>query len=181
MAHFFILIRPQGGDGPHVMRTGADKIARQVLAAVEPLIETLVAAEGCEVVDLTYRREPQGWVLRVYIDRSGGVSIGDCQAVSRQIDDMLEARAVMRGAYNLEVSSPGLNRPLRKAADFERFAGSRVRIKTREPVQGRRNFLGTLRGCAEGAVRVDIGGTDVLLPLDSISRANIEYNFSGKK
>jgi len=152
-----------------------------MLAVAEPLIEALVTDESCELVDVTYRRESHGWVLRVYIDRPGGVTLGDCQAVSRQLGDMLEARNVMRFAYNLEVSSPGLNRPLKKAADFERFAGSRVRVKTRAPVEGRRNFLGTLGGCTDGTVVLDIDGTGVQLPLASISRAHIEYDFGSKK
>ncbi|MBM4310859.1 MAG: ribosome maturation factor RimP [Deltaproteobacteria bacterium] len=161
--------------------TDMHKAARQVLSVAEPLIETLVTDEGCELVDVTYHREPQGWVLRVYIDRTGGVTIADCQSISRQLGDMLEARDVMRHAYTLEVSSPGLNRPLKKAADFERFAGQRVRVKTKAAVQGRRNFLGKLLGCADGLVQVDVDGTGVRLPLDSIGRANIEYDFSGKK
>jgi ribosome maturation factor RimP len=161
--------------------TDMPKAARQVLSVAEPLIEALVTDEGCELVDVTYHREPQGWVLRVYIDRSGGVTIADCQSISRQLGDMLEARDVMRHAYNLEVSSPGLNRPLKKAADFERFAGCQVRVKTKDAVQGRRNFLGRLLGCTDDLVCVDVDGISVRLPLDSIGRANIEYDFSSKK
>ena len=160
---------------------GMDKTARQVLALAEPLMEALVTGEGCELVDMTYQREPQGWVLRVYIDRPGGVTIADCQSISRQAGDMLEGKDVIRHAYNLEVSSPGLNRPLRKSADFERFAGQRVRIKMAPDVQGRRNFLGKLTGCADGLVHLDVDGVSVQLPLDSISRAHIEYEFSSKK
>ena len=160
---------------------GMDKTARQVLALAEPLMEALVSGEGCELVDMTYQREPQGWVLRVYIDRPGGVTIADCQSISRQAGDMLEGKDVIRHAYNLEVSSPGLNRPLKKSADFERFAGQRVRIKLDPGVQGRRNFLGKLIGCTDGLVRLDVDGVSVQLPLDSISRAHIEYEFSSKK
>jgi len=155
--------------------------ARQVLSVAAPLIEALVTDEGCELVDVTYHREPQGWVLRVYIDRPGGVTIADCQGISRQLGDMLEARDVMRHAYNLEVSSPGLNRPLKKATDFVRFAGQRVRVKTKAAVQGRRNFLGKLLGCADDLVQVEVDGISVRLPLDSIGRATIEYDFSSKK
>ncbi len=161
--------------------TDMNKAARRICALAEPLIEALVTDEGCELVDVTYRREPQGWVLRVLIDRTGGVTIADCQAISRLIGDMLDAREVMRYGYNLEVSSPGLNRPLKRAADFERFAGRQVRVTTKAAVQGRRNFLGKLLGCADGLVTLDIDGTRVHLPLDSIGRANIEYDFSGKK
>jgi ribosome maturation factor RimP len=161
--------------------TGCNRTARQVLAQAEPIIESLAAEEGCELVDMTYQREPQGWVLRVYIDRPGGVTVGDCQKISTQIGDTLEGKDIMRYAYNLEVSSPGLNRPLKKAADFERFAGRLVRIKTRAPIDGRRNFLGRLTGCADGLVCLDIDGTCVRLPLDSIGRAHIEYEFIQQK
>ena len=158
-----------------------DKTARKVLSLAEPLIETLVAGEGCELVDLVYQREPHGWVLRVYLDRPGGVTIADCQAISRQIGDVLEAKDVMRHAYNLEVSSPGLNRPLKKAADFERFAGQRVRIKMRGPLDGRRNFLGRLIGCTDGLVSLDVDGASLQFPLEGISKAHIEYDFDSKK
>jgi len=161
--------------------TAMDKAARRVLASAEPLIEALVIDEGCELVDLVYQREPRGWVLRVYIDRPDGVTITNCQAVSRQIGDVLEAKDVMLHAYNLEVSSPGLNRPLKKAADFERFAGQRVRVKMSSGVQGQRNFLGTLTGCTDGLVFLDVDGEGVQLPLESISKANIEFDFSSKK
>ncbi len=158
-----------------------DKAARKVLALAEPLVEALVLDEGCELVDITYHREPQGWVLRIYIDRPGGVTIADCQGISRQVGDMLEGKDVLRNAYNLEVSSPGLNRPLKKSADFERFAGQRIRIKTRVAVEGRRNFLGQLTGCADGLVFLDVDGVSVQVPLDSIGKAHIEYDFSSKK
>jgi ribosome maturation factor RimP len=161
--------------------TGVDKTAQKVLALAEPLVEALVADEGCELVDITYQREPQGWVLRIYIDRPGGVTVDDCQAVSRQVGDMLEGKDVLRYAYNLEVSSPGLNRPLKKAADFERFAGQRVRIKTSAAVEGRKNFSGKLTGYADGLVCLEIDGENVRLPLDSIGKAHIEYDFSCKK
>jgi len=158
-----------------------DKAARKVLALAEPLVEALVLDEGCELVDITYHREPQGWVLRIYIDRPGGVALADCQGISRQVGDMLEGKDVLRNAYNLEVSSPGLNRPLKKSADFERFAGQRVRIKTRVAVEGRRNFLGQLTGCVDGLVCLDVDGVSVQVPLDSIGKAHIEYDFSSKK
>jgi len=158
-----------------------DKTASKVLAMAEPLIEALAADEGCELVDVTYQREPQGWVLRVYIDKTGGVTISDCRGISRQLGDILEGKDIMRSAYNLEVSSPGVNRPLKKAADFERFAGQRVRIKMRIVVEGRKNFLGQLTGCSEGLVHLDINGKSVQLPLESISKAHIEYDFGSKK
>ena len=158
-----------------------DKTARKVLAMAEPLIEELAAGEGYELVDVTYQREPQGWVLRVYIDKNGGVTISDCQGISRQLGDILEGKDVMRSAYNLEVSSPGINRLLKKPADFERFAGQRVRIKMRVAVEGRKNFLGKLTGCSDGQVHLDMDGESVQVPLEDISKAHIEFDFGSKK
>ncbi len=158
-----------------------DKTVRQVLSVAEPLVEALATDEGFELVDMTYQREPQGWVLRVYIDRPGGVTIADCQSISRQTGDMLEGKDVLRNAFNLEVSSPGLNRPLKKSADFERFVGQRVRIKTRIAVQGCRKFLGQLTGCVDGLVCLNVDGVSMQVPLESISKAHIEYDFSSKK
>jgi ribosome maturation factor RimP len=158
------------------------RAADRVLQAAAPLIEDILVHEGLELVDVVYQREPHGWVLRVLIDRQGGVTLDDCSHISHQISDVLDVKDVMRGAYHLEVSSPGLNRPLRTRRDFSRFAGSTVRIRTCRPLEGRRNFKGRLLGCEGDAVSVLVEGTARVLPIDLIARAHVEYDFgAGKK
>jgi ribosome maturation factor RimP len=160
----------------------SESVADRVLREAAPLIEDILAHEAMELVDLVYQREPHGWVLRIFIDRQGGVTLNDCSRISHQISDVLDVKEVMRGAYNLEVSSPGLNRPLRKQADFKRFIGSTVRIRTRMPREGRRNFKGRLLGCEGDDVIVLVEGASRAVPVRDIARAHIEYDFdAGRK
>ena len=114
------------------------------------LLEPIVAREGFELVEVEWGREGPAWVLRLFVDRPGGVNIDHCQELSRLVETVLDVEDFIEPAYNLEVSSPGLDRPLRKPADFERFAGQRVVVKTYGPLPTaggpRRNWTGTLRG-----------------------------------
>jgi len=129
------------------------RVADEVRALAGPIAGT----QGLELVDVEFRREARGWVLRVYLDSPRGIGVADCQAVSERLGDRLDAEGLIEHPYALEVSSPGLDRPLRAAVDFTRFAGRRARIRTTEPLNGQRNFQGILRGhgsfCAMGWVR----------------------------
>ncbi|NIQ96392.1 MAG: ribosome maturation factor [Desulfuromonadales bacterium] len=150
---------------------------------VEGLIEPVLSDLGYELVDLEYRREGRDMVLRFYIDREGGVTLDDCVDVSREVGSLLEVEDVIPGSFRLEVSSPGLDRPLKKKADFERFAGNLARIKMLDRIDPdgrgheRKTFVGRLQGLREGSVVLELsdkkGGT-ALLPLDGIERANLE-------
>jgi ribosome maturation factor RimP len=148
-----------------------------IVKAVWELAEPVVLSRGLELVDVEFRRERQGWVLRIYIDRPGGVTLGDCVRVSEILSDLLDARDFIHHPYNLEVSSPGLDRPLRKPEDFERFAGDKVKITIKEPLEGRRNFTGLLRGLRENKVLLEIEGRVWELPLEDIKKAHIKYEF----
>ena len=126
-------------------------------------------------------RAGPAWVLRVFVDRPGGVTIDHCQELSRTIEPLLDVEDFIEPAYNLEVSSPGVDRPLRKAADFERFAGQRAHVKTFAPVDApagpRKNWTGTLRGFADGAVLIEVDGAVHRIPHDKIAKAHLEYDF----
>jgi ribosome maturation factor RimP len=118
----------------------ADRIIRATEALARPIAEEL----GLELVEVQFRRE-SGWVLRLFIDREqGGVHVDDCAAVSRQVGAALEVEDIINHAYTLEVSSPGAERPLKRVEDFVRFAGRRIRIKLKEPVNSEYVFFGTL-------------------------------------
>ena len=145
----------------------------------------VAADRGLEIFDVQFRREASGMVLRVQIDRPGpaataeeSVSVDDCATVSRELSAILDVEDVVPAAYTLEVSSPGLDRPLRRAQDYARFAGRRAKIVMREKVDGQAFFKGTLAGVDGDAVLVD--GDDRQrhrVPLQLITRANLEVDF----
>ncbi len=152
----------------------ADRVVREA----EPLIKDIVEQEGMELVDLVYRNESHGWVLRVLVDKEGGVTLEDCSFVSHQIGDVLDVKDVVRHAFNLEVSSPGINRPLKKEKDFLRVIGETVRVKTSKALESRRNFKGRLIRCADATVFIEIDGNEYAVPLRLIDRANLEFDFT---
>jgi len=159
---------------------GAEPIAERARRVLDPVIER----DGFELVDVEWAREGQAWVLRVYVDRPGGVTIDHCQELSRTLETILDVEDFIEPAYSLEVSSPGVNRPLRKPEHFQKFAGERVHVKAFGPIEGsapgqapRKNWTGVLRGFADGMVEVDVDGTLHRIPLEKIAKANIEYDF----
>lgn len=156
---------------------GSESIADQARRLLEPVI----ARDGFELVEVEWGREGSSWVLRLFVDRPGGVTVEHCQELSRTIEPILDVEDFIEPAYALEVSSPGLDRPLRKPADFARFAGQRVQVKTYGPVDTpagpRKNWSGTLKGFKDGAVELDVDGTLHRIPHDRIAKAHLEYDF----
>lgn len=138
---------------------------------LEKMVEPVVAGMGYELVDL--QAGNGGRMLRLFIDKPGGIDVEDCAAVSRQLSRVFEVEGV--DYERLEVSSPGLDRPLRKASDFARFAGHKAEIRMRTPdATGRRKFMGVLRGAEEGRISMELEGqTSVRLALDDIERAHL--------
>lgn len=138
--------------------------------SVEAKVEPAVAGMGYELVDV--QTSNGGRMLRVFIDKPGGITVGDCAAVSRQLTRVLPVEGV--DFERLEVSSPGLDRPLRKAGDFSRFAGQKAEVRMRTPdATGRRKFVGVLRGAEAGQVKVEFDGQTVALALEDIERARL--------
>jgi ribosome maturation factor RimP len=157
-----------------------EPIAERARSVLEPVLER----DGFELVEVEWLREGPAWVLRLYVDRPGGVTIEHCQEVSRTVEPILDVEDFIEPAYSLEVSSPGVNRPLRKPSDFDRFAGERAHVKTFGPVEGsapgqgpRKNWTGTLRGFKDGAVEIDVDGTLHRVPHDKIAKARLEFDF----
>ncbi|MGZ3427879.1 MAG: ribosome maturation factor RimP [Polyangia bacterium] len=152
------------------------------ITKLQSLAEPVVTGQGYELVDLEFKTEPGvGWVLRVFIDRpgsEGGVGLDDCAQVSRELSAVLDVGDVIPHHYSLEVSSPGLNRPLKKEADFQRFVGKKAKIRTRHPVgESRRNFSGTLVAVASGKVKIDVGDQVCEVPVEDVEKANLVYEF----
>ncbi len=157
------------GDGKGASQEG------DVLRRIWPLAESVAGGQGHEVVAVEYRREPHGWVLRVYIDHPGGVTLDHCQRMSEELGDHLDIENPIDHPYHLEVSSPGLDRPLVRETDFARFAGKAARITTREAIAGQRNFRGRLAGLEGQTVLLEPpDGQRVAIPYDLILRARLE-------
>ncbi|MGH8371452.1 MAG: ribosome maturation factor RimP [Gammaproteobacteria bacterium] len=137
------------------------------------MLEPVVATLGYELVELEFH----GGLLRIYIDQPDGVTLDDCERVSRQVSSVLDVEDPIPGAYSLEVSSPGLDRPLRKLSDFQRFAGHRVKLELTLPLDGRRRFAGILTGVDGDEVLVDVEGTQFRLPFTQMGKAHLVPEF----
>lgn len=143
------------------------------LRKLEGDLEALLALDAVELVDLQYRNEA-GWVLRLFIDKPGGVNLDDCQAVSDKVGAFLDASDQMTHSYRLEVSSPGMDRVLKKDKDFQRFAGHRVAVRMRAPVEGRRRFQGFLKGLEGGQLVLENEGAVVRLERAGVDEARLD-------
>ncbi|HJV34634.1 ribosome maturation factor RimP [Geomonas sp.] len=139
---------------------------------------------GMALVDVEYKREGRDMVLRLFIEKEeGGVSLDDCSQVSREVSDILDVEDFIKENYTLEVSSPGICRPLKRLADYQRFLGKLVKIKTFEVLADeagnkRKTFLGTLTAAEDGVIRVHLKeGQDAAIPLDKVAKANLEFEF----
>ena len=148
-------------------------LIERVVSGVWRFAEPLCEAEGMELVHVEFLRAPGGRTLRIYLDRPGGVSLDDCARVSRQIGDYLDVGMEEVGPYNLEVSSPGPERPLSKAGDYERFKGFRAKISTFETLDGRKNFTGILDGVSGEDILLRLNDNTIGIPLNAIRRARL--------
>lgn len=151
--------------------------AAEILLKIKTIAEPIVQAEGMELIDIQYRREHRGRVLRLFIDREGGVTVEDCAAVSHEVEKNLDIYDIPPGPYTLEVSSPGLNRPLKKAEDFLRFRNHQIKVRTVVPIEERRTFKGRLLGCRDDLVEIEWEKGVVRIPLTQIAKANLECEF----
>lgn len=140
------------------------------------LIDPIVAENACELLDVEEVTESGQRILRVYITKDEGVKLEDCEKVSSSIEDLLEVEEIMSGRYNLEVSSPGLNRPLTKPKHFQDSIGQVVKVQTHEPIDGRKNYKGELKEVIQDKeLRIFIDNQDFIVPLDKVRKANLVY------
>ncbi len=156
---------------------------QQLLSICEPAAADI----GFDLVDLEFQREPQGWVLRIYIDRldpklgeTTCVDLDDCARASRELSTVLDAADPIEVPYNLEVSSPGLDRPLRRDRDFQRFSGRRAKVRLHDPLDTiggpRKNFAGVILGAEEGRVAVECDGVCFDFPLSFVQKAHLDLD-----
>jgi ribosome maturation factor RimP len=149
-------------------------ITRQVTDLIEPILEDM----DFELVDVEYLSKQGRWVLVITIDKETGVTIDDCARVSREIGDVIDVKDIIEKEYTLEVSSPGLNRPLKKEKDVIRAMGKKIKVKMAHPVEGRRNFTGYLRNYRDRVLCLEIEGKKVTLPWRDVEKANLIYEFN---
>ena len=147
---------------------------RELISALWRLIEPVLEPDGIELVEVEFKPEGGRWVLRLYIDSPAGVTLDDCEFTSRQIGALLDIKDPIHRPYTLEVSSPGINRVLRKEKDFNLFAGSPVRLKTHRKVAGRRNFQGILKGMENSKIVIEVEGDRIEISSEDLEKARLD-------
>jgi ribosome maturation factor RimP len=148
---------------------------------IRQLAEPLIAADGMEIVLVECLKMKTTWLVRIYIDKANGVTVDDCARVSDKLGDLLDVHELPPGQYTLEISSPGLDRPLDRDKDFIKYCGSRVHVRLREKLEGRRDFRGELVSWEDGeagkVVVLSVEGKAFRIPREKIAKANLEYTF----
>jgi len=142
-----------------------------VVESIIEISEPILKDEGLELVDVEYKKLGRTWTLRIFIDREQGVTVENCQKVSRQIEDIIEIDDLIANPFVLEVSSPGLDRPLKREKDFLRFKNKAVQVKTFSPMENRKKFQGTIQDCKNQILFLDEEGVSIEISLDKISQA----------
>jgi ribosome maturation factor RimP len=150
-------------------RANEQKVVKQIWSLAEPLCQS----EGLELVQVEYQRESAGRILRLYVDKPGGIKLDDCVGVSRQMSDILDVNLADVGPYSLEVTSPGSERPLAKKEDFDKFKGNRAKIKTFQPLNRQKNFTGVLLGISGDKVSLQIDEQIITITYTNISKAHL--------
>ncbi len=152
---------------------------KRLVNDVSHLAEPLLHEFDLEMVDIEFRFERGRWILRVFIDKEGGVTVDDCTNVSRELGDLIEAEDIIDYPYALEISSPGLNRPLKKESDFIRSIGKMVKLRMSRPINRRKNFTGRLANVREGMISLLVDDSNLVeLPLKEIDKARVKYEFN---
>lgn len=149
----------------------------KIETVVEKLTDDIIKDSGLELVDVEYVKE-RDWYLRVFLDKQGGMELEDCQWVSEKLEAKLDELDLIRDSYYLEVSSPGLDRPLKKDKDFLRHAGEKVEVHTFAPLDGKKLLVGTLVGLDDsGHIQITIDGKDIIIPKDKVSQVRLYLEF----
>ena len=156
---------------------GIELAKRKIEEIVEELAVPIIEENQCDLVDIEYVKEGANWYLRLYIDKQGGVTVEDCQRVSEALSDVLDEVDPIDHSYILEVSSPGLDRPLKTQRDFDYFKGREVEIKLYSPVDGKKEFTGVLEGLKDGVVTVDTPEGKLHFQKEKIASARLAFKF----
>lgn len=149
------------------------KVTDLVTSFAKPVVEEY----GCELWDVEYVREGSEYFLRLYLDKEGGVDINDCEAISRAIDPILDEKDPIQGSYHFEVCSAGLERPLKRASDFERFMGSAVTVKLYRPRNGLKEIPCVLKGYEDGRITVEAGKETITFEKSEVALVRLRVEF----
>ena len=141
----------------------------------------MLAQAGYELIEVQLSHIGQDLLLRLFIDREGGITLDDCTAATRLVNPVLDTADLIKEHYMLEMSSPGIERPLRKPAHFERFAGERIRVNTHSPVGGKKRFTGILKGVQDGLIELQCDEAVVSVHLENIDRARLAPDFGDER
>jgi ribosome maturation factor RimP len=149
---------------------------QETIDRVRAIADPILSSEGMELVEIEYRREERGWVLRLYIDKEEGITVDDCSRISREIERSLDVEDFILTPYTLEVSSPGLTRPLRSEKDFLKYRNHLIKVKTYEPIENRKKFKGKLLGISEHRIEIEVEGGVFEIPLSNVAKVNLEID-----
>jgi len=151
----------------------SQSVVEKILDLAQPVIDEM----AFELVDVVFASERGRWVLRVYIDKEGGITLDDCSRVSRELGTLVDVHEIIDHPYTLEVSSPGLDRPLKREKDFRRAVGKKVKLKTITPIDGQKKFVGQLQEVVEGTLILLVENRRIPVSVVDIERANLVYEF----
>lgn len=148
---------------------------------VREIAEPVADALGLELVDVEYIKEGGSWFLRIYIDKPQGINHEDCQSLARKVSDILDGKDPIPYSYTMEVSSPGIERPLKKPCDFVKFKGRKIRASTFAAIDGQKEFAGVLEGLEDEKILINSNGKQFSLPLDAVARVRLDADFNHDK
>jgi len=152
-------------------------MSKEIVDRVRALVEPILSDERMELVEIQYHREAHGWVLRFTIDKEGGVTLEDCSRINHDVGRTLDVEDFIPTRYHLEVSSPGLNRPLKNEKDFLKYRNRLIKVKTFDPIDKRRQFKGKLLDLVENQIQMEIDEGIIHIPLSNVAKANLEIEF----
>jgi len=152
-------------------------MTQSIVDRVRAIADPILLSEGMELVEIEYRREATGWVLRLLIDKEGGITLDDCAGISREVGRTLDVEDFISAPYSLEISSPGLTRPLKNEKDFVKYQDHLIRVRTTDPIGNRRQFKGKLLGISENRIEIEVDGEIFKIPLSNLAKANLEIEF----
>ena len=152
-------------------------MSKEIMDRVHAMVNPIFSNEGMELVEVEYRREARGWVLRLYVDKEGGVTLDDCTRVSQEVGRILDMEDFISIPYTLEVSSPGLTRTLKSEKDFIKYRNRLIKVKTLDPIENRRQFKGKLLGINENRIEIAMNQEVLQIPLSNVAKANLEIDF----
>jgi ribosome maturation factor RimP len=149
-----------------------------VVDRVRELVVSALDGLGLELFDLTLHKAGRRQILRIFIDKEGGVTLDDCQRASREISTLLDVKDIVPGSYSLEVSSPGINRLIRNEQEFQKYEGSKIKVRLFTDISNQKTFIGINRGVGEDILRLEISpGQEIHIPVHEVARANLEIDF----